>query len=84
MRSAGDDFGRLAGSSSERAVRCTDVRCYVSHRVDDAAVAARLGLTTVAQSLREQGAVCARAALGQRPDSYAASWSIVRRASTRL
>ncbi len=51
---------------------------------DDAAVAARLGLTTVAQSLREQGAACARAALGHRADSYAASWSIVRRASTRL
>ncbi|MEU7873140.1 LacI family DNA-binding transcriptional regulator [Dactylosporangium sp. NPDC049140] len=50
---------------------------------DDAAVAARLGLTTVAQSLREQGATCARAALGQPPDSGAASWSVVRRASTR-
>nr|WP_275406665.1 substrate-binding domain-containing protein [Actinomadura bangladeshensis] len=50
---------------------------------DDAAVAARLGLTTVAQSLREQGAACARAALGQKPDSQTASWSIVRRESTR-
>ena len=30
---------------------------------DDSAVAARLGLTTVAQSLREQGAACARAVL---------------------
>lgn len=50
---------------------------------DDAAVAARLGLTTVAQSLRDQGAACARAALGERPSSHAASWSIVRRESTR-
>jgi DNA-binding LacI/PurR family transcriptional regulator len=50
---------------------------------DDAAVAAQLGLTTVAQSLREQGAACAHAALGQRPSSYTRSWSIVRRASTR-
>jgi DNA-binding LacI/PurR family transcriptional regulator len=50
---------------------------------DDAAVAAQLGLTTVAQSLRDQGAACARAALGQRPDAHAASWSIVRRGSTR-
>ncbi|MFI6517954.1 LacI family DNA-binding transcriptional regulator [Spirillospora sp. NPDC050679] len=50
---------------------------------DDAAVAARLGLTTVAQSLREQGAACAHAALGQKPDSQTAPWSIVRRASTR-
>jgi DNA-binding LacI/PurR family transcriptional regulator len=50
---------------------------------DDAAVAAQLGLTTVAQSLREQGAACAKAALGRNPSSHAASWSIVRRASTR-
>ncbi|HTJ32719.1 MAG TPA: LacI family DNA-binding transcriptional regulator [Dactylosporangium sp.] len=69
-----------------RAVRAA--RLAVPHDVavtgwDDAAVAARLGLTTVAQSLREQGATCARAALGQPPDSGAASWSVVRRASTR-
>lgn len=50
---------------------------------DDAAVAAQFGLTTVAQSLREQGAACARAALGQKTDSRTASWSIVRRESTR-
>ena len=36
---------------------------------DDAAVATELGLTTVAQSLRDQGALCAQAALGQRPSS---------------
>jgi DNA-binding LacI/PurR family transcriptional regulator len=50
---------------------------------DDAAVAAQLGLTTVRQSLRDQGAACAHAALGQKPDSHTASWSIVRRDSTR-
>jgi DNA-binding LacI/PurR family transcriptional regulator len=50
---------------------------------DDAAVAAQIGLTTVAQSLRHQGAACARAALGQEPDSFTGSWSIIRRASTR-
>jgi DNA-binding LacI/PurR family transcriptional regulator len=50
---------------------------------DDAAVAAQLGLTTVAQSLREQGAACARAALGQQLNSHTTSWSIVRRGSTR-
>jgi DNA-binding LacI/PurR family transcriptional regulator len=50
---------------------------------DDAAVAGQLGLTTVAQSLREQGAACAQAALGQNLNSHAASWSIVRRGSTR-
>jgi DNA-binding LacI/PurR family transcriptional regulator len=50
---------------------------------DDAAVAAQLGLTTVGQSLRDQGAACAQAALGQDLDSHTESWSIVRRGSTR-
>jgi DNA-binding LacI/PurR family transcriptional regulator len=50
---------------------------------DDGAVASELGLTTVAQSLREQGAACARGALGQQPDSTAAPWAVVRRTSTR-
>lgn len=50
---------------------------------DDAAVAAQLGLTTVAQSLREQGAACAQAALGEKPPSRTAPWSIVHRTSTR-
>jgi DNA-binding LacI/PurR family transcriptional regulator len=49
---------------------------------DDAAVAAEFGLTTVAQSLRDQGAACAHAALGE-PGTRAAAWSLVRRASTR-
>lgn len=50
---------------------------------DDAAVAAELGLTTVAQSLREQGAACARVALGEEGDPQPAPWSVVRRSSTR-
>ncbi|WNM37879.1 LacI family DNA-binding transcriptional regulator [Micromonospora halotolerans] len=50
---------------------------------DDAAVAAQLRLTTVAQSLREQGAACAQVALGREPDPRRASWSVVRRDSTR-
>ena len=50
---------------------------------DDSAVATQLGLTTVAQSLRDQGSACAHAALGHPPASGAASWSIVRRGSTR-
>lgn len=51
---------------------------------DNAEVASTLGLTTVAQSLREQGAECARAVLGQKPKHLAAPWSVVRRSSTRL
>jgi DNA-binding LacI/PurR family transcriptional regulator len=50
---------------------------------DDGPPASRLGLTTIAQSLREQGAACAHAALGQAARSPAAAWSLVRRGSTR-
>ncbi|MFC1404621.1 MULTISPECIES: LacI family DNA-binding transcriptional regulator [Streptacidiphilus] len=50
---------------------------------DDGAVAAELGLTTVAQSLRDQGTACAYLALGEKPVSTAAPWSVVRRGSTR-
>jgi DNA-binding LacI/PurR family transcriptional regulator len=51
---------------------------------DDQPVASELGLTTVAQSLREQGAACARAALGQEVTPHGSSWSVLRRGSTRL
>jgi DNA-binding LacI/PurR family transcriptional regulator len=50
---------------------------------DDVPLASELGLTTVAQSLRDQGATCARAALGDEVSAHTASWSIVRRGSTR-
>jgi DNA-binding LacI/PurR family transcriptional regulator len=50
---------------------------------DDADVAAQLGLTTVAQSLRDQGCLCAHVALGRTADVSAAAWSLVRRGSTR-
>jgi DNA-binding LacI/PurR family transcriptional regulator len=50
---------------------------------DDSAVAADLGLTTVAQSLRDQGAACARAALGSSTGDEPAPWSVVVRKSTR-
>jgi DNA-binding LacI/PurR family transcriptional regulator len=50
---------------------------------DDLPAAARLGLTTVAQSLRDQGVACARAVLGNRSESLSAAWSLVVRESTR-
>ena len=51
---------------------------------DDTEAAAPAGLTTVAQSLDEQGARCAQLALGgEATGVYEASWRIVRRASTR-
>ncbi|MFC5728625.1 MULTISPECIES: LacI family DNA-binding transcriptional regulator [Nocardioides] len=49
---------------------------------NDLAVAEQLDLTTVAQSLRDQGASCARVALG-REDPTPAPWSVVARGSTR-
>lgn len=51
---------------------------------DDSDAAAPVGLTTLAQSLREQGARCARAALG-RPEEDAAppGWRVVVRRTSR-
>jgi DNA-binding LacI/PurR family transcriptional regulator len=51
---------------------------------DDTEAAAPAGLTTVAQSLYDQGARCAQLALGGAATGvHEASWRIVRRASTR-
>jgi DNA-binding LacI/PurR family transcriptional regulator len=50
---------------------------------DDLPVAEELGLTTVRQSLRDQGVACALAALGEAPGCPGAPWSVVRRDSTR-
>lgn len=50
---------------------------------DDLPSARQAGLTTVHQSMRAQGAACARAALGRRPRSSTAPWSVVTRSSTR-
>jgi DNA-binding LacI/PurR family transcriptional regulator len=51
---------------------------------DDADAAAPAGLTTVAQSLHDQGARCAQLALGGEADGvHEASWRIVHRSSTR-
>jgi DNA-binding LacI/PurR family transcriptional regulator len=46
---------------------------------DDSAAAAEAGLTTVWQSLHDQGAACARIALGQPPPGVPPEWRIVRR-----
>ena len=51
---------------------------------NDSEAAAAAGLTTIAQSMRAQGAQCARVALGHEPGtSVAAPWRLVRRATTR-
>jgi DNA-binding LacI/PurR family transcriptional regulator len=50
---------------------------------DDSDAATPAGLTTVAQSLREQGARCARVALGEPLGSAKERWEVVVRSSTR-
>jgi len=49
---------------------------------DDSDVAREHRLTTVAQSLREQGAACATIALGEPAPDHRDAWRLVRRAST--
>ncbi|MEV0132474.1 LacI family DNA-binding transcriptional regulator [Dactylosporangium sp. NPDC050688] len=49
---------------------------------DDSAAAREHDLTTVAQSLREQGAACATAALGDPAPDHRDAWRLIRRAST--
>jgi DNA-binding LacI/PurR family transcriptional regulator len=51
---------------------------------DDSGEAGPAGLTTIAQSLRDQGAHCARLALGETPGHpYKPDWTLIRRESTR-
>jgi len=50
---------------------------------DDVPAAAEHGLTTIAQSLRDQGMACAHAALGEQPEEFSTAWSLIRRTSTR-
>ncbi|MEU8662132.1 substrate-binding domain-containing protein, partial [Actinoplanes philippinensis] len=51
---------------------------------DDSDTAAPAGLTTLAQSLREQGAHCARAALGRPAGAPAEhAWQIIVRSTSR-
>lgn len=49
---------------------------------DDSAIAREHDLTTVAQSLREQGSACATAALGDPAPDHHDAWRLVRRTST--
>ena len=50
---------------------------------DDDVEAARLGLTTIAQSLFDQGRTCALIALGEEVSNREAPWSVTVRTSTR-
>lgn len=52
-------------------------------RRDDDPDAENKGLTTVAQSLRDQGRTCALIALGDQAAGYLAAWTLVVRSTTR-
>lgn len=91
---AGDDPpDAIAAMSDELALGALQAAAHAGVAVpalavtgwDDTPAAAPAGLTTLAQSLRDQGAHCARAALA--PDGDPApphEWHVVRRGSTRL
>jgi DNA-binding LacI/PurR family transcriptional regulator len=51
---------------------------------DDSDAAEQAGLTTVRQSLHDQGAECARIALGGTPSGEPAEWRVVRRTQGRF
>jgi len=50
---------------------------------DDSPAASAAGLTTVRQSLKDQGARCALFVLGQKLETDPPSWTVIERASTR-
>jgi len=50
---------------------------------DDTDSAGPAGLTTVRQSLREQGAQCARLALGQSEEYHEPRWQVIHRHTSR-
>lgn len=75
---------QAAGAAA--AVRAAGLRIPTDVAVsgwDDSPVAADLGLTTIAQSMREQGAQSARAVLDDDLATLRAPWAVRRRASTR-
>ena len=82
----------VAAMGDEQAFGCLDAVRAAGLRVpqdiavsgwDDSAEAARLGLTTVSQSMREQGATCARMVLDNELRHVPAPWSVTRRDTTR-
>jgi DNA-binding LacI/PurR family transcriptional regulator len=69
-----------------RAIRAAGLRVPDDIAVsgwDDSPAAAHLGLTTIRQSLRDQGSACATAALDGPLGHEAAPWTLVHRSSTR-
>jgi DNA-binding LacI/PurR family transcriptional regulator len=83
----------VAAMSDEIALGVLRAAAHLGRRVpgdltvtgwDDSGEAGPAGLTTIAQSLRDQGAHCARLALGETPGHpYKPDWTLIRRESTR-
>lgn len=93
LLAAGDRPDAVAAMSDELALGALRAVAAAGLRVpdevaltgwDDSPEAARAGLTTVAQSLRDQGAECARLVLGRTADPLVEhAWHVVVRGSTR-
>jgi DNA-binding LacI/PurR family transcriptional regulator len=76
--------GEAAAAELLRRPDAPDAIAAMSDELALGALRAPAGLTTVAQSLHDQGAHCAQLALGGAATGiHEASWRIVRRASTR-
>jgi DNA-binding LacI/PurR family transcriptional regulator len=83
----------VAAMSDELALGVLRAAAHLGRRIprdltvtgwDDTSQAGRAGLTTIFQSLRDQGTQCARLALGETPDQpYKPDWTLIRRESTR-
>jgi DNA-binding LacI/PurR family transcriptional regulator len=82
----------VAAMSDELALGVLHAAAHLGRRIprdltvtgwDDTNQADPAGLTTIAQSLRDQGAHCARLALGETPDhAYKPDWTLIRRETT--
>jgi DNA-binding LacI/PurR family transcriptional regulator len=94
LLAAADPPDAIAAMGDEQALAVLRAAADLGRRVpedvavsgwDDAASAAAAGLTTVAQSLHDQGQACARIALGEPPGhpDQSTAWRLVRRTSTR-
>jgi DNA-binding LacI/PurR family transcriptional regulator len=79
----------VAAMSDELALGVLRAAARLGRRVavtgwDDTDGAAAAGLTTIAQSLHDQGSRCARIALGEEAPASPPEWSLVRRTSTEV
>lgn len=93
LLAAPDAPDAVAAMSDELALGVLRAAAHLDRRVpgdiavsgwDDASHAAPAGLTTIAQSLRDQGIHCAHRVLGETPnDPRPDSWKLIKRESTR-